>query len=81
MTILFTSSAKGYLKKEIKKRNAKARIINGNASKGSDGKLSRSVSSDSLTSRAPVIGITQNLEREFDDVMSEIRAFKAKKKK
>ncbi len=81
LTIFFASPAKGYLKKEIEKRNAKAGIVNGNAGKGGDGKLSRSASSDSLASRAPVMGITQDLEREFDDAMSEIRAFETKKKK
>jgi lysophospholipid acyltransferase len=43
--------------------------------------ISRSASSDSLASREPVMGITQDLEREFDDAMSEIRAFEAKKRK
>ncbi|KAK3302116.1 MBOAT, membrane-bound O-acyltransferase family-domain-containing protein [Chaetomium strumarium] len=46
-----------------------------------DENRSRSASSDSLASREPVMGITQDLEREFDDAMSEIRAFEAKKRK
>jgi lysophospholipid acyltransferase len=66
LTILFASPAKGYLKKEIEKRNAKVGIVNGNAGKSGDGKLSRSASSDSLALRAPVMSITQDLEREFD---------------
>ncbi len=71
LTAFFASPAKGYLKKEIEKRNAKV----GAGSKGPDGKLSRSASSDSLASRAPVMGITQDLEREFDDAIAEIREF------
>jgi lysophospholipid acyltransferase len=34
-----------------------------------------------LASRTPVMGMPQDLEREFDDAMSEIRAFEAKKRK
>jgi lysophospholipid acyltransferase len=67
LTVFFASPAKGYLKKEIEKRNAKAGA--------DDGKLTRSASSDSLASRAPVMGITQDLGRELDDAMSEIREF------
>ncbi|KAK4157882.1 MBOAT, membrane-bound O-acyltransferase family-domain-containing protein, partial [Chaetomidium leptoderma] len=75
LTVFFASPAKGYLKKEIEKRNAKAGAVNGDG-----GKLSRSTSSDSLASRTPVMGITQDLEKEFDDAMSEIRPFEAKRK-
>jgi lysophospholipid acyltransferase len=81
LTAFFASPAKGYLKKEIEKRNAKAGVVNGAAAKAGEGKLSRSTSSDSLASRTPVMGMPQDLEREFDDAMSEIRAFEAKKRK
>lgn len=75
LTLFFMSPARGYLKKEIEKRNAKAGVGN------KDGKLSRSASSDSLASREPVMGITPDLEREFDEAILEIREFEAKKKK
>lgn len=82
MMAFFASPATAYLKKEIGKRNAKAGVgANGSAGRGGDGKISRSASSDSLASQAPVMGITQDLEKEFDDAMGEIRAFEAQKKK
>jgi lysophospholipid acyltransferase len=82
MMAFFASPATAYLKKEIGKRNAKAGVgANGSAGRGGDGKISRSTSSDSLASQAPVMGITQDLEKEFDDAISEIRAFEAQKKK
>jgi lysophospholipid acyltransferase len=82
MMAFFASPATAYLKKEIGKRNAKAGVgANGNAGRAGDGKMSRSTSSDSLASQAPVMGITQDLEKEFDDAISEIRAFEAQKKK
>lgn len=84
LTAFFASPAKAYLKRDTEKRNAKAGAANGSAagsSKGDDDKLSRSASTDSLASRTPVMGITPDLEREFDDAMSEIRAFEAKKRK
>ncbi len=79
LTVFFASPARAYLKKEIEKRNAKAGVNGGKG--GKDGKLSRSASSDSLSSRAPVMGITQDLEMEFDEAISEIREFEASKKK
>jgi lysophospholipid acyltransferase len=82
LTAFFASPARGYLKKEIEKRNAKAGVVAGAAAaKAGEGKLSRSTSSDSLASRTPVMGMPQDLEKEFDDAMSEIRAFEAKKRK
>jgi lysophospholipid acyltransferase len=79
LTVFFASPARAALKKEIEKRNAKAGV---NGKGGKDGgKLSRTASSDSLSSRAPVMGITQDLEMEFDEAISEIRAFEASKKK
>ena len=75
LTVFFMSPAKGYLKKEIEKRNAKAGVVH------KDGKLSRSASSDSLASREPVMGITSDLEREFEDAIIEIREVEGKKKK
>lgn len=82
LTAFFASPAKGYFKKEIEKRNAKAGVVNGGAGRAGEGRLSRSTSSESLTSsRTPVMGMPQDLEREFDDAMSEIRAFEAKKRK
>jgi lysophospholipid acyltransferase len=86
LMVLFASPAKLYLKKEIEKRNAKVGIVAAGGAKGANGaaagggKLPRSASSDSLASRTPVMGITQDLEKEFDDAMSEIRAFEEKMK-
>ncbi|KAL2145974.1 hypothetical protein VTI28DRAFT_5631 [Corynascus sepedonium] len=78
----FASPAKVHLKKKIEKRNAKAGVNgNGNTGKGGDDKLSRSTSSESLASRTPVMGITQDLGKEFNDAMSEIRAFEEQKRK
>jgi lysophospholipid acyltransferase len=34
-----------------------------------------------LASRTPVMGISQDLDREFEDAVSEIRAFEAKRRK
>ncbi|AEO69311.1 uncharacterized protein THITE_2119570 [Thermothielavioides terrestris NRRL 8126] len=48
---------------------------------GAEQHIGRSASSDSLASREPVMGITQDLEREFDDAMSEIRDFEARRRR
>ncbi|KAH6624912.1 MBOAT, membrane-bound O-acyltransferase family-domain-containing protein [Chaetomium sp. MPI-SDFR-AT-0129] len=79
----FASPAKGFLKKEIEKRNLKAGVAPKGAAPASGaaaakgGKLSRTTSSDSLASQTPVLGVTQDLGKELDDAMSEIRAFEA----
>ncbi|AEO57684.1 hypothetical protein MYCTH_2304133 [Thermothelomyces thermophilus ATCC 42464] len=82
LMVFFASPAKTTLKKKIEQRNAKAGVSGpGTVSNGGDGKLSRSTSSDSLASRTPVMGITQDLGKEFDDAMSEIRSSEALKRK
>ncbi|KAL2164513.1 hypothetical protein VTH06DRAFT_3729 [Thermothelomyces fergusii] len=82
LMVFFASPAKAALKKKIEQRNAKAGV-NGHETvgKGSDGKLGRSTSSDSPASRTPVMGITQDLGKEFDDAMSEIRSAEVLKRK
>ncbi|KAK4044054.1 MBOAT, membrane-bound O-acyltransferase family-domain-containing protein [Parachaetomium inaequale] len=78
----FASPAKKFLKNKMEKRNADAGVgVNGDAGRPGNGRLSRSASSDSLASRTPVMGMPQDLEKEFDDAMSEIRAFEAEKRK
>ena len=80
----FASPAKKFLKNKMEKRNAAAGVgANGDAGRrgNGNGNLSRSASSDSLASRTPVMGMPQDLEKEFDDAMSEIRAFEAEKRK
>ncbi|KAL2168641.1 hypothetical protein VTG60DRAFT_6985 [Thermothelomyces hinnuleus] len=82
LMVFFASPAKATLKKKIEQRNAKAGVSGpGTVGNGGDGKLSRSTSSDSLASRTPVMGITQDLGKEFDDAMSEIRSSEALKRK
>jgi lysophospholipid acyltransferase len=83
LMVFFASPAKLYLKKEIERRNAKAGVAVGGAAKGANGaagggKLPRSASSESLASQTPVMGITQDLGKEFDDAMSDIRALEEK---
>ncbi|GAB1320546.1 Lysophospholipid acyltransferase [Madurella fahalii] len=80
LTALFASPARKHIRKALEKRAAKAAGGDGaNGRKGGEGKLSRSTSSESLSSsREPVMGITPDLEREFDEVVSEIRERKAR---
>lgn len=80
MTAFFASPARGHLRRALERRAAKAggRSVNGKAA-GPAKPPARSASSDSLSSvsREPVMGITQDLEKEFDEVVSEIRERKA----
>ncbi|KAK4106567.1 MBOAT-domain-containing protein [Parathielavia hyrcaniae] len=95
MMAFFSSPAtKRYFKKEVEKRSGPGKAAGGGGANGAaaggggggdggDGdadKLGRSVSSDSLASSTPVMGITQDLEKELDDAMSEIRELEGKMK-
>ena len=78
----FASPATAYLKKEIARRNANAGVDpNGTAGHGGDVMIHRSASSDSLVNEVPVMGISQDLEKEFENAVREIREFEARKKK
>ncbi|KAL2020263.1 hypothetical protein VTK56DRAFT_8587 [Thermocarpiscus australiensis] len=80
LTAVFASpAAKKNLRRRLEKRGAGAGAGAGAKDKDKDGdeagskQLSRSTSSDSLASREPVMGITQDLGKELDDAMSELR--------
>ncbi len=58
----FASPGKAVLKKQLEKRQGKAHA-----------KLVRSLSTDSLTGKEPILGISKDLERDITEVMEELR--------
>lgn len=60
---LFASPAKAKLKSQLEKRQGKA-----------SAKLVRSISSDSLTGREPILGISTDPEGDVNEAVQEIRA-------
>ena len=70
--VFFASPAKPFLRKRLEARAAKAGVdVTG--AKRPDG-LHRTISTDSLGGREPVLGLSADPERELDEVISEIRA-------
>lgn len=59
----FASPGKAMLKKQLEKRQGMAHA-----------KLVRSLSSDSLTGKEPILGISKDPERDISEAMSEIRS-------
>jgi lysophospholipid acyltransferase len=81
LMVFFASPGKNFVKKELARRDARilgvdTAAVEGGGKEGDRNRvLSRSASSDSLaSSREPVMGISTDLEREFDDAMGELRA-------
>lgn len=90
LMVFFASPAtKKFFRNELERKSGGGNVKGKEKEKNGDGKdvgtkslspvgrgedMSRSASSDSLASRTPVMGITQDLEREFDDAMTELRA-------
>jgi lysophospholipid acyltransferase len=61
--MFFASPGKATLRKELEKRQGRA-----------SAKMVRSISSDSLTGRDPILGISKDLESDVTEAMAEIRA-------
>lgn len=61
--LFFASPGKAVLKAELEKRQGKA-----------SAKLVRSASTDSLTGKDPILGISKDPERDVTEAMAEIRA-------
>jgi lysophospholipid acyltransferase len=66
----FASPAKLQLKKRLEERQARAGV-----------KLTRTASQDSIASRAPVLGLSADPQRDLDEAIQEIQADLAAKKK
>lgn len=60
--VFFASPGKAMLKKQLESRQGKAKA-----------KLVRSLSSDSLTGKEPILGISKDLEQDLNEAMEEIR--------
>ncbi|KAH8879392.1 MBOAT-domain-containing protein [Thozetella sp. PMI_491] len=73
----FASPAKAYLRKTLEARAAKAGVDVG-GQKRPDG-LHRTISTDSLGGREPVLGLSTDPERELDEAINEIKAELEKK--
>lgn len=61
--VFFASPGKAALKTKLEKRQGKA-----------SAKLVRSISSESLTGKEPILGISKDLELDVTEAMAEIRA-------
>lgn len=61
--VFFASPGKAALRKELEKRQGRA-----------NAKLTRSISSESLTGKDPILGISKDPERDVTEAMAEIRA-------
>jgi lysophospholipid acyltransferase len=73
LMIFFASPAKKQLKKTLEKRSSSAKV-----GEGKEG-LQRVSSSESLTGTgAPVLGISQDLEKELDEAFNEVREVRAR---
>lgn len=60
--VFFASPGKAMLKKQLEKRQGKAHA-----------KLIRSLSTDSLTGKEPILGISKDPEQDITEVMEELR--------
>jgi len=68
-TAFFASPAKGFLIKELKRRNEKAGVV---PPAGRPGGLHRSVSAESM--KEPVLGLPAEPQRDFEEIVGEVRA-------
>lgn len=72
----FASPAKPALRKALEQRAAGAGVVPVESAKGSTARkeLTRTMSTDSIKSREPVLGLSADLERDFDEAMDELKA-------
>jgi lysophospholipid acyltransferase len=61
--VFFSSPGKAALKKQLEKRQGRA-----------SAKLVRSISTDSLTGKEPILGISKDIEGDFNEAVEEIKA-------
>ncbi|KAL5604665.1 hypothetical protein BROUX41_001984 [Berkeleyomyces rouxiae] len=64
----FASPARGILRKQLETRQAKGRFF------GPRPNLSRNASTDSVSSTHPILGVTDNLEKDVAEMVEEIKA-------
>ncbi|KAJ4304424.1 Lysophospholipid acyltransferase [Collariella sp. IMI 366227] len=70
----FASPAQGMVKRELQKRDAKAGVVSKGKGDGKGPKIPKSPSTDSLVAGEPIMGITPDLDVEFDEAMRSLRS-------
>jgi len=72
----FASPAKPALRKALEQRAARIVHLPAESDRGAKGReeLTRTMSMDSIKSREPVLGLSSDLERDFDEVMDELKS-------